>query len=430
MGAEMLLQYLWEHRLWPEGSLRTSDGLDVQVIDPGRRNNDAGPDFFNAKVSIGGRVWAGNVEIHVNSSDWRRHGHHTDPAYDSVVLHAVGRIDCVVERRDGSPIPQVELPYTTDYRRRYDAMVNSPSNPACRDELPLLPPMYVTDWVASLGYERLYAKVERINAALERLDGDWQAAAYVTVARALGFSTNSDPFERLAYSTPLRCLLKHRDEPQLLEATLLGQAGFLDTVTGDDTTDRYIEALRADYSFMRAKYDLQPPGSLSWKMARMRPPNFPHRRIAALVSLIAGGFAIGRDFAHVDDEASARALFKIDIAGYWVSHYTFGHHTACAPQAFSASSVTSLLINALIPLLYAYGCYFGNDRRMQAAVELLQRLPAENNSVTRIFTDCGVACDDAFTSQALIQLRRAYCEPRKCLYCRIGHRLLAAKTLQ
>ena len=428
-APEMLLQYLWEHRLWDYGSLRTVDGRRVNVIDQGRRNNDAGPDFFNAKVQIGGELWAGNVEIHVNASDWYRHRHHEDPAYDTVVLHVVGCSDTEVRRRDGQVIPQLELPYTADYRARYDAMVNNVTDRlACARELHSIPPLYITDWIASLGYERIYAKVDRVNDFLDRLDGDWQAVAYVTLARALGFSTNSDAFERVAFATPLRCLLKHRSDSRLLEAALFGQAGFLATANVDPDVPDYLDNLRTDYGFMCAKYNLEAPESPGWKMSRMRPPNLPHRRIAALVAMIADGFRFGSAFAHVTDEVSARELFKTEITGYWATHYTFGPSSAYVPRAFSPDSVTSLIINALVPLLYAYGLYFGDDAKTAAAVDILQGLPAENNSVTRIFTDQGIPCDDAFSSQALIQLRRAYCEPRKCLYCRIGHRILAAKA--
>ena len=425
MGAEMLLQYMWEHRLWPYGTLATTDGRRVEVLDPGRRNTDAGPDFFNAKLSIGSDIWAGNVEIHHRASDWMRHGHHNDRAYDTVVLHVVADSDCDISRPDGSVIPQLVMPYNEKFHILYGDMVNNPANPACGAELAAIPPLMITDWLSALGYERLYAKVDRINAALERLDGDWQAAAYVTLARALGFSTNSEPFERLAFATPLRCLLKHRSDPALVEAALFGQAGFLSSA---GHSDEYMERLRLDYGFMRAKYDLKALESPGWKMARMRPPNLPHRRIAALAAMIASGFPLGRAFAHIDSEASARELLKVDIGGYWATHYTFGATSAMAPRAFSVDSVSSLIINAVAPLLYAYGMYFGDERKMHTAVDILQQVRPEHNFITRIFTDYGIPCDDAFTSQAMIQLRRAYCEPRKCLYCRIGHRILAAKA--
>ncbi len=425
MAAEMLLQYMWEHRLWPYGTFVTTDGRRIEVLDPGRRNTDAGPDFFNAKLRIGCDMWAGNVEIHDRASDWMRHGHQNDCAYDTVILHVVGESDCAIHRPDGNVIPQAVLPYTPEFRERYMAMVDNPATPACGAELAHIPPLLMTDWLGALGYERLYAKVERIEAALARLDGDWQAASYVTLARALGFSTNSEPFERLAFATPLRCLLKHRSDPALIEATLFGQAGFLDS---PGHGDEYMQRLRMDYGFMRAKYDLVQVEAPGWKTARMRPPNMPHRRIAALAAMIADGFAFGRAFVHIDSEKAARSLLAIEIGGYWATHYTFGGKLAMAPRVFSTDSVSSLIINAVVPLLYAYGLYFADDRKTAAAVDILQHIRPENNCLTRIFTDYGIPCDDAFTSQAMIQLRRAYCEKRKCLYCRIGHRILAAKA--
>ena len=430
MAAEMLLQYLWEHRLWEHCDSFTTDGRHLVILDPGLRNNNAGPDFFNAKIEIDGKVWAGNVEIHVRASDWTRHNHHHDPAYDNVILHVVGIEDTVVCRRDGSPMPQFIIPYTDDYRRRYDEIVTNPAQLPCADTIAATPSIYLTDWVASLGYERLYAKADRIIEYNQRFGGDWLATAYVAIARALGFSTNAEPMERLAFATPLRALLKHRTELPMVEALLLGQAGFLpDSDVGLAPEDAaYVDTLRQHYHFLRAKYGLTSPGDLGWKMARMRPANSPLRRIAALVAMIADGFEFGRQFIHIDTDADARRLLDVHLYGYWVNHFSIGHGSAYAPTAFSADTVTRLIINAVVPLLYAYGTTVGSDDCCNTAVALLEEQAPESNSVVQIFTSAGVPCPNAFTSQALIQLRRAYCEPRKCLYCRLGHRILAAKA--
>lgn len=426
--AEMLLHYLWEHRLWEYGTLTTDDGDRVDVLDPGIHNTNSGPDFFNAKIKIGDRMWVGNVEIHVRASDWFRHGHHQDTAYDNVILHIVGSSDQVVKRRNGSIIPQAVMLYNTDFSQRYDEMVNGSDQPACSRELADIKPIHITDWISALGYERIYSKSDRILNYLERLDGDWQSTAYVTLARALGFSVNSDPFEQLAFATPLRCLLKHRSQPELVEATLFGQAGLLEAISIDDDNEQYVDRLKQNYAFMQAKYGLQPINGSCWKLSRMRPPNFPHRRIAILAGMIADGFAFGRAFTHVTDQKSARSLFDLNLNDYWQSHFNFVGTAARITRAFSPDTVTSLIINAVVPLMYAYGLFFANDSRIQIAVDILQSLPPERNSLTRIFTDRFFECDDAFTSQALIQLRRAYCEPRKCLFCRIGHRILASKA--
>lgn len=416
------MHYVWQHKLWLQSDMTTVDGRRVQVIDPGLHNTDAGPDFFNAKLRIGGEMWCGNVEIHVRASDWFRHGHQRDMAYDSVVLHVVGRDDMRVNRADGREIPQLVMSCAPDFSISYDRMVNNPDLPPCRSHLPDLPPMYVTDWLSSLAYERLYSKVDHIRSLLDRLHGNWTEVLYVTLARALGFGVNSDAFERLALSTPLHCLMKHRDSIESVEGLLFGQAGFLDA---PEDKSHYVMRMRQEYDFMKVKFSLAAPASLGWRMARMRPQNFPHRRIATLAAMINRGFSISSDIFNVTTEAEARQLFEMELTGYWARRYNFVSDSAPSVRALSQESITVLIINVVAPLLYAYGMAFDDGRRMDAAVSLLQSLKAESNSIVKSFTESGIKCCDAFTSQALIQLRRNYCEPRKCLYCRLGHRILS-----
>lgn len=419
------MHYVWQHKLWRQGDMTTVDGRRVQVIDPGLHNNDAGPDFFNAKLIIGGETWCGNVEIHVRASDWMRHGHQNDMAYDSVVLHVVGVDDARVSRADGREVPQLVMPCSPDFRSRYDKMVNSPDYPACHGEIATVPRLYVTDWLTSLGYERLFGKVDRIIGLYGRLGGNWAETIYVTLARGLGFGVNSDAFERLALSTPLHCLLKHRDSYETVEGALFGQAGFLDN---PDDHSHYVGRMQQEFEFMTRKFSLTRPQSLGWRMARMRPQNFPHRRIATLAAMICRGFRVASDIFAVNSEDDARRLFDLELTGYWARRYNFSSDTARSVKALSRDSVTVLIINVVVPILYAYGMMYDDLGRREAAVALLQSLGAESNTLVRSFVSAGVECSDAFTSQALVQLRRNYCEQRKCLYCRIGHLLLAAKV--
>lgn len=419
------MQYIWQHRLWLPADMTTVDGRHVQVIDPGLLNTDAGPDFFNAKLRIGDDMWCGNVEIHVKASDWYRHGHQSDPAYDSVVLHIVATDDMRISRSDGQEIAQLIMPCAPDFSVRYDRMVNNHTDPACRNDLHSLSTVHITDWLVSLAYERLYAKVERIMDLYRRLDGNWNEIIYVTLARGLGFGINSDPFERLALSTPLHILMKHRDSHEAVEGALFGQAGFLDN---PPDSSHYVGRMQQEFSFMTGKFGLQRPASLGWRMARMRPNNFPHRRIATLAAIICRGFTIAYDIFNVTTEDDARRLFAVDLTGYWARRYNFTADSARSVRALSEDAVTILIINVVVPLLYAYGMTFDDNERMAAAVELLHSLKPENNTIVRMFSDAGLSCPDAFTSQALIQLRRNYCEQRKCLYCRIGHRILASKA--
>ena len=424
---EKLMHYVWQHKLWLQGGATTVDGRRVRVIDPGLHNNDAGPDFFNAKLMIGEDMWCGNVEIHVKASDWYRHGHQNDRAYDSVVLHVVGSDDMRISRSDGAEIAQMVMSCAPDFSVSYDRMVNNDDEPACRREIGSLAPLYVTDWLSSLAYERLFQKVDRIGELYRRLNGNWNEVIYVTLARALGFGTNAEPFERLALATPLHCLMKHRDSAEAVEGTLFGQAGLL-----DDPADRshYVGRMQQEYAFMSGKFGLSRPMSLGWKLSRMRPQNFPHRRIATLATLVCQGFCVATEIFNVATVADARRLFDIELTGYWSRRYNFTAESAPSVRALSEASITLLIINVVAPLLYAYGQAFDDRGRMETAIDLLHALKPENNMIVRMFADAGIECRDAFTSQALVQLRRNYCEPRKCLYCRLGHRILSRKALR
>ncbi|MBQ9077107.1 MAG: DUF2851 family protein [Muribaculaceae bacterium] len=423
---EKLMQYVWQHRLWLQQDMRTVDGRIVQVIDPGQLNTGAGPDFFNAKVKINGEIWVGNIEIHVRASDWMRHGHDKDPAYDSVILHVVGKDDIAVRRSNGETIPQLRMPCSPDFSSRYSELVGQAATELpCSTIISLLPEIYLTDWIATLAHERLYNKVDRINNLLQRNAGDWEETCYITLARCLGFGTNSDSFERLALSLPLRFMGKHSDSLLSIEALLFGQSGLLDNAPSDAP---YVTRLITEYRFLAGKFSLRRPENLGWRMARMRPPNFPHRRIAMLATLIHGGFRLMSDIISATDETSASNLFRRKLTGYWATHYNFGPTRARQPLALSESSLSIILINTVIPLTYAYGVSRGDNTICDRATTMLQSLKPERNSIITLFDRAGIKCPDAFTSQALIQLRREYCEPRKCLYCRIGHRMLAAKV--
>lgn len=433
---EKLMQYVWQHGLWIPGELRTVDGRRVSVIDRGWLNSDAGPDFFNAKVEIDGHVWAGNVEIHVCASDWHRHGHDGDPAYDTVILHVVGTDDCRIVRRDGEEIPQIVMPCAPDFSERYNAMVNggTADRPACAAELPGIPRIYVSDWLTSLAHTRLQRKADKVRAlASEVFEGNWRSAVYVTLARALGFGTNGDAFERLARLVSLKSLMKHSDSLETVEGLLFGQAGLIPekgALGPEDCSDEmYTAAIRREYEFMCRKFGIaKPVAPLGWKMSRMRPQNFPHRRIAALAAMVVPSFEIGYHILDVRTELEARDLFNVVLMGYWSHHYGFGTPAQGSPRAFGEAAVSTLVINVVAPVQYAYGEMYGDEAMCARASDLLDAMKPEGNSIIRMFAAAGIDCRSALESQALIELRREYCEHRKCLYCRLGRRLLAAKV--
>lgn len=423
---ERLMQYVWQHRLLVQTDLVTVDGRKVAIIDPGRLNTDAGPDFFNAKVRIGDHLWVGDVEIHVRASDWHRHNHDGDRAYDSVVLHVVDRDDTKVCRTNGEVIPQLQMRCSPDFHLRYHELVDRADiDLPCAVEIPSVEAIHVADWLTALAYERVYSKTDHIDELLKFYAGDWEQTCYVILARALGFSTNSEPMERLAMSLPLHFLRKHSDSPLAIEALLFGQGGFLEKVPD---CDPYVTELVREHRFFAHKFSLKSLQPLGWKMARMRPHNFPHRRIALLARLVTSDFRLVNRIVKGTTVEELREIFNQPLTGYWTSHFTFGPGSERCYESLSRSSVDILLINVAIPIMVAYGTRHGDDALPERAVSLLQEIPAESNSIVSLFVRAGLPCRDAFTSQALIHLRRKYCEARKCLYCRLGHRLLSARA--
>lgn len=403
--------------------MATNDGRHVRVIDPGLLNTDAGPDFFNAKVEIDGQLWVGNIEMHVSATDWKRHGHDTDPAYDSVVLHVVDKDDAPVFRTNGERIPQLVLQVSPLFNMSYSELVNSRLELPCADSIGKVPAITITEWIERLAFERLHSKVDRVRDLLDMYHGSWEDVCYVTLSRNLGFGINNEAFERLARRTPLRLLHKHSDSLLQIEALLFGQAGMLnqDSIGADD----YYRHLCSEYAFLANKFSLQPMEHEVWKMFRIRPQNFPYRRIAMLAHYIEGGFRLMSNILEANGEKELRELFQVELTGYWSNHFSFGKPSEKQQPALSNSSIDIVLINTVAPLYYAYGEITGNYALADKAIELLESLKPESNSIVKTFVTAGLDCDSALTSQALIELKHSYCDARKCIYCKIGHRLLS-----
>ena len=420
---EKLMQYVWKHRLWRSEDMVTNTGKKVRVVDPGLLNTDAGPDFFNAKIEIDGHMWVGNVEMHYRDTDWKRHHHDSDKAYDSVILHVVAKDDAPVRRTNGELIPQLVLEVSPQFNADYASLVGATIEVPCATKIKQVPHLTIVEWVEGLAFERLHGKVERIHQLLDSFNGSWEDVCYVTLARNFGFGINNDAFERLARRTPLRLLGKHSDSVLQIEALLFGQAGMLDAQKPG--MDSYYNQLCTEYAFLSNKFQLTPMEKESWKLFRIRPQNFPYRRIAMLAQFIEGGFRMMNRILEAEGEKEMRALFEVELSGYWTKHYTFGKPNERATATLSRSSIDIILINTVAPLLYAYGELTGNYEMTDKAIKLLEDLRAESNSIVSHFVAYGIDCPDALTSQALVQLKREYCDARKCIYCKIGHHLLS-----
>lgn len=420
---EQLMQYIWQHRLWRSEDMMTNDMRSVRVLDPGLLNTDAGPDFFNAKVEIDGQTWVGNIEMHVRASDWKRHGHDHDSAYDSVILHVVDKDDAPVYRTNGERIPQLVLQVSPLFNTSYQQLVNSRQELPCESTIRQVPSLTITEWIERLAFERLHGKVQRIHDLLDMYNGSWEDVCYVTLSRNLGFGINNEAFDRLARRTPLRLLHKHSDSLLQVEALLFGQAGLLDPT--EACADEYYKHLCNEYAFLANKFSLHPMESEAWKMFRIRPQNFPLRRIAMLAQFIEGGFNLMSKILEANGEKELRKLFQVELTGYWSNHFSFGKPNEKQQPALSNSSIDIVLINTVAPLYYAYGEITGNYALADKAINLLESLKPESNSIVKTFVTAGIECDSALTSQALIELKRSYCDARKCIYCKIGHRLLS-----
>lgn len=422
MRMEALYQYLWRHRLMGR-RLSTVGGEEVRVIDPGVLNTDAGPDFFNAKVRIGAQQWAGNIEIHVKASDWYRHGHDRDPAYGNVILHVVGVSDREVFKSDGTRLPQAELTLPEGFFRTYRELHDGLLSVRCAPRLRELSVLNVADWLETLGVERMQTKAERILSVYRGCGCDWRQTCFVALARGLGFGLNSDPFEMLARSVDLKYAGRHSDNPFQLQALLFGQAGMLDPTRF--IFDEYYQGMCREYFFLARKYGMRPMRPDLWKYARTRPQNFPHRRIALLARFLEGGFSL---FSAIKDAGGdgdrLRPVFRMPLEGYWHDHSSFDVVSRFPSDVLSEASIDLLLINTVAPLYYAYGVVTGDAEAGSLGLDIQSRLPAERNTIVRHWEDLGLKAGDAFRSQALIQLRKEYCDRKKCLFCRFGHQLL------
>lgn len=425
---EQLLHYVWKHKIFLCSKLTTTDGKTVEVLNPGLHNTNAGPDFTNAKVKIGDTVWVGNVEIHQRSSDWFRHHHDEDDAYDNIILHVAADIDQKLFYPNGQEVPQLQIEVPEYVSGNYDELVRSDIEPRCADVVNTLPAIVIHNWMTSLSLERFEYRNRQIMERRKSLDMNWEDTLFVTVARNFGFGINGDAFEAWAQSIPMGAVAKHRDSLFQIEAIFFGQAGLLEDEKMKILKDEafggveYYNKLKKEYQYLRQKFSLTPIPQKMWRFLRLRPQNFPHIRIAQLAMLYyEQRFSMSRliNATTVEDVAE---LFHTQVSDYWKTHYTF-HSEASASKnkSLSKSSVNLLIINSVAPMLFAYGKYKSDQDLCDRALSLWQDLPAENNRFIRNWAAAGVECESSADSQALIHLTHFYCHNHDCLRCKFGY---------
>ena len=417
---EQLLHYVWKHKIFSLKELKTTTGQQVEVIDTGLANTDAGPVFFNAKLKLDGVLWIGNIEIHERSSDWFKHGHHADAGYNSVILHIASEIDTEISRSNGERIPQIQLICPEAVRTNYKELLETDSYPPCYRIIPSLPPFTAHSWMTALQMERFEQKATLLNERLKRCQGNWEDAFFITLARNFGFGLNGDAFETWAHRLPFRAVDKHRNDLFQIEAIFFGQAGILEDSDGDG----YYLRLKKEYTYLQHKFGLIPMDASLWRFLRLRPANFPHIRIAQLACLYHRAYGLLSRIMETETLQGVRDILKGGTSEYWLTHYTFGGSSPSRPKTLSNTSLDLLIINTVVTFLYAYGLHKGNRVLCARAGSFLEELKAENNYIPRMWEQCGMKASNAADSQALIQLKKEYCDKKKCLYCRIGYEYL------
>lgn len=422
--TEAFLHYLWQHRLVAK-ELLTTDGQTVIVHKAGDLNRDAGPDFFNAHLSIDGVEWVGNIEVHLHSSDWNAHHHSQDKGYNNVILHVVYEHDCDIKLENGIVPPTLELKHFIHPAlvSNYDALT-SPSvdeGVPCSARLPQVPSMIVNSCLERMTIDRIESKSRVVRRLLDESRGNWEQTCYWLMARYFGGKVNALPFELLAKATDQRMLARWKDNPRRVEALLMGQAGMLEGYFVDD----YPRLLQTDYEALHSGASLTAIDAHLWKFFRIRPSAFPTIRISQFANLVSSSSNLFSTLLEMTDAAKMEDLFNCHAADYWNNHYRFDQPTEKSTiKRLGRVQSDLLIINAWVPLLFVYGESRGQQHYKDQAIGILQQLPPEDNTVVRQFVSAGLKPDNAAGSQAMLQLKNCFCNNRQCLHCGIGHSII------
>jgi hypothetical protein len=420
---EQFISYLWRNKLlyFP---LTTDQGEEVQIVTVGEHNPDAGPDFSNARIKIGNELWAGNVEIHVKASDWLRHNHIDNENYNRIILHVVYENDLKENPLPGYfPTLEIKDCFDPSLYFRYESFMYSTSWIPCATSFPRANPISVSSMAERCIIERIERKSAEIEQIIAFKLNNWEESFYIVLARSFGLKVNVQPFEMLARSLPLTLLTRHHDHLYQLEALLFGQSGLL----AREPRDEYEYDLIKEYHFLQKKYGLVPLSGHIWKFMRLRPPSFPTIRIAQFADLIHHSvrlFSKIMECEHVDD---IRQLLHCQASGYWDRRYQFGTVSGNTPKIPGEDFYNLLIINTVIPFLFLMGKARDNNSLKEKSIGFLEMVKPERNAITRNWERLDVQINDAFSSQAYIELKTKYCDLKRCLDCRIGHSILGRK---
>jgi hypothetical protein len=422
---EDFLHYIWKFRLFNTTELLTTTGDTIKIISPGVHNFNAGPDFLNAQIKVGGEMWIGHAEIHIKSSDWHRHGHTDDERYHNVILHVVFDHDEDIHLMQQNDLQVLELKNVLPLElwKQYEGWLQSKNWIACQSSASQVPEIIWSSWKDRLMIERLEQKSQAVLTRLHLCRGNWPEVLYRMLARNFGFKTNADAMEMLAEALPIIILARYKSDPFQIEALLFGQAGLLEK----EFDDEYPRRLRSEYIFLRKKLGLVPLKASIWNFGRVRPVNFPTIRLAQFAALISQSEQLFRTISEADDAQSIFKLFCVEAHEYWSDHYRFDEEAGLAGRrlrALGKSAIESILVNTVSVVLFAYGRSMNDNSFLEKAIKLSEICPPEDNRITKNWSTFGVTSANAAESQALIQLYNKYCVPKRCLNCQIGTQIL------
>ncbi|HVN57816.1 MAG TPA: DUF2851 family protein [Bacteroidales bacterium] len=427
---EEFLHFVWKYQLFDPSSLTDNTGSQIEVISTGDYNHDAGPDFFNSRLRIGGTEWAGNVEIHIKSSDFELHGHHRDHSFDNVILHVVWENDRRVRNARGREVLTSAIRVSGSVHDKYLNLVNNPAVIACQDEIGKCDRFFIACWLKALMVERLSGKCGFIETIYRETGNDWEETFYRLVCRYFGFRVNTGPFEMLSAALPYKVIKKHSDNLFQVESLLFGTAGLLDEGLFKSTTeDRYFLELSKEFRVLSSKYSLNPVHGWLWKFSRLRPVNFPTIRLSQLSSLLCTAGGMFSRTIESKDPGELKKLFEVTASSYWTDHYVFGKSSRPVMKRTGEMALKILLINTVIPIIFAYGKSRGERSFSDRSVEFLEKIGPESNSVISEWESAGIHPGSAADTQALVQLKTCYCRKRRCLDCRIGQRIIASGAI-
>jgi hypothetical protein len=418
--TEKLLQFIWQSQYFDQRHLQTSTGEKISILNKGNFNRDQGPDFLNGRIRIGRTEWAGSIELHVKSSDWTLHQHSQDPMYKNVILHVVWVNDREINL--SFPVLELESRVSVLLLENYDRLMQSPAFIPCDKQIAAVPYLHFTSWKQRLLVERLQQKALHIEQLLSETNQHWEEVFWWLLARNFGIKVNADAFERIARTIPIGLLAKHKNQIQQMEALLLGQAAILDK----HFTEAYPKMLRKEYEFLRKKYGLK-KAHAPLNYLRMRPANFPSIRFAQLAMLIHQSSHLFSVLKEATSISELEKLLTVTANDYWHYHYMPDMPGDYLRKTLGKQMVHNIIINTVVPVLYTYGYIHNNEACKEKALRWMEQLSAEQNIITRGFAGLGITNKTAFDSQALIQLKREYCDQKACLQCSVGNWLLKGK---